>query len=162
MIAALVVIVSACSATLGSHDAGSNYDVADRTVAVPEFSISVKLSEKAEKELQSAHEGVQVLAMFDGDPLPGQGTYNPPMRGVSLGSDKKLLDTKNLATFASTKISHAGWNRLSDKNYFVTINVFSARKSSPNNLLDCKLAEDRISMFAGKTTEISCRMIGEN
>jgi len=162
MIVALVVIVSACSAPLRSQEAGSKGEVADRTVAVPEFSISVKLSEKAENELQSAHEGVLVLAMFDGDPLPGQGTYNPPNRDVILGSDEKLLDTKNIAVFASTKISHAGWNRLSDKNYFVTINVFSARKSSPNNLLHCQVVEDRISRFAGKTTEISCRMMGEN
>lgn len=136
-------------------------DVPDKIVAVPQFSISVKLSEEAEKRLQSIHESVLVIAYFDGDPLPGQGEYNAPMRDVYLGSDEKLVDAKNIATFDSTKISQSHWNRLSDKNYFVTINVVSARKASKNNLLDCGVPENRISTFAGKATEVTCRLIGE-
>jgi len=133
----------------------------NRSIAVPEFSISIKLSEAAENQLQSMHESVLVIAYFDGDALPGQGKYNAPFRDVYLGSSEKLVDAKNVATFDSTKISQSNWDRLSNKDYFVTINVVSARRVSKNNLLDCNTPEDRISTFAGKTTDVFCRLIGE-
>lgn len=134
---------------------------ADTTIAVPAFSISVELSKTAQAKLQAMHESVLVIAYFDGDPLPGKGKYNAPMRGVVLGSDQELADTNNVASFVDTKISQSAWNDLSDKDYYVTINVVSARKASENNLLDCSDPEDRISTFAGKATNVSCRLIGE-
>jgi hypothetical protein len=121
-------------------------------VQVPEFSIAVKLS---------MHESVLVIAYFDGDPLPGKGKDNSPVRGVVLGSDEKLVGTNNIATFSDMKISQSNWNDLSSKDYYVTINVVSARKSSTDNLLDCADPIDRISTFAGKSTPVSCRLIGE-
>ena len=137
------------------------YETNDKTIVVPEFSIAVKLSETAQKKLQAMHESVLVIAYFDGDPLPGKGKDNAPMRGVVLGSDEKLVDTNNVATFSDTKISQSNWNDLSSKDYYVTINVVSARKSSKDNLLDCADPIDRISTFASKSTQVSCRLIGE-
>jgi hypothetical protein len=78
-----------------------------KTIVVPEFSIAVKLSETAQKKLQAMHESVLVIAYFDGDPLPGKGKDNSPMRGVVLGNDEKLVDKNNVATFSDTKISQA-------------------------------------------------------
>jgi len=48
----------------------------DLTVPVPQFSITVTLSQHARERLQSIHESVLVIAYFDGDPLPGQGQDN--------------------------------------------------------------------------------------
>jgi hypothetical protein len=107
------------------------------------------------------HESMLVIAYFDGDPLPGRGKYNAPMRGVVLGSDEKLVDANDVATFSDTKISQSHWNDLSSKDYYVTVNVVSARKSSKDNLLDCANPEERISTFVGKSTQVSCRLIGE-
>jgi len=140
----------------------TTYEANDKTIGVPKFSIAVKLSEIAQKKLQAMHESVLVVAYFDGDPLPGKGKDNSPMRGVVLGSDEKLVDANNVATFFDTKISQSNWNDLSSKDYYVTINVISARKSSKDNLLDCTDPIDRISTFAGKSTQVSCRLIGEH
>jgi hypothetical protein len=132
------------------------------TVNVPHFAIAVKLSPKATERLRSLHESVIVLALFDGDPLPGQGKYNPPNRDVFLGSDEKLVDSSGVARFDNTKVPLADWNRLSDRNYFVTINLFSARKAVSNNLLDCADPIDRrIETFRDRTIEVQCRLIGE-
>jgi hypothetical protein len=136
-------------------------EVARQRIAVPEFSIAVKLSEIAQKKLQGIHESVLVIAYFDGDPLPGKGKDNSPMRGVVLGSDKKLVDPNSIAAFADTKISQSHWNDLADKDYYVTINVVSARKTSTDNLLDCDVPIARISTFVGKSTQVLCRLIGE-
>jgi hypothetical protein len=137
-------------------------DANDKTFVVPEFSIAVRLSETAQKKLQAMHESVLVIAYLDGDPLPGKGKDNSPMRGVVLGNDEKLVDIHNVATFSDTKISQSNWNDLSSKDYYVTINVVSAGKSSKDNLLDCADPIDRISSFAGKSTQVSCRLIGEH
>ena len=115
----------------------------------------------AQRRLQQIRESVKVIAYFDGDPRPGQGKYNAPMRDVVLASDEGLIDGNHVATFASTKISRSNWDRLSNKDYFVTINVVSARKASRDNLLLCSTPEDRISKFAGKTTEVPCGLMSE-
>jgi len=132
------------------------------TVDVPHFSIAVKLSPKATERLRSSHESVEVLALFDGDPLPGQGKYNAPSRDVFLGNDEKLVDDSGVARFDHTKVPLSDWNRLSDKNYFVTINVYSARKVVSNNLLDCADPIDRkIETFRDRTIDVQCWLIGE-
>ena len=138
------------------------YETNGKTIVVPEFSIAVELSETAQKKLQTMHESILVIAYFDGDPLPGKGKNNPPMRGVVLGNDEKLVDNNNVATFSDTKFSESNWNDLSNKDYYVTINVVSARRSSKDNLLDCADPIDRISSFAGKSTQVYCRLIGEH
>jgi hypothetical protein len=41
------------------------------------------------------------------------------------------------------------------------INVYSGRKSSPNNLLDCGIYEGPMQAVQGKSIPISCKLIGE-
>ncbi len=72
-----------------------------------------------------------------------------------------MVSDDNHATFDTTKISQTNWNRLANKDYFVTINVVSARKSSKNNLLSCGVPENRLSTFVGTPTEVSCELIDE-
>jgi hypothetical protein len=41
------------------------------------------------------------------------------------------------------------------------INVYSGRKSSPNNLLDCGIYEGPLAAIQGTSVPISCKLIGE-
>lgn len=134
----------------------------EKSVEVPEFSIAVKLSQAAEQRLRILNESVLVIAYFDGDALPGQGKYNPPNRDVFLGNDEKMADQSNVARFNNSRVPLNDWNRLSDKNYFVTINTVSARIAAKDNLLDCAdPISRRIESFKGKTIEVRCSLIGE-
>lgn len=156
---ASTVVVSAAVLLLVAHSAGSS---SEPTVDVPKFSIVVKLTPRAETRLRAIHESIKVLAMFDGDPLPGQGKYNPPNRDVYLGSAERLVDRNNVASFQDVKIPLRDWERLSDKNYFVTINTFSARISENNNLLDCDgPMSRRIETFRDKSIDVHCSLIRE-
>lgn len=133
------------------------------TLDVPKFSIAVKLSPAADNRLRSMGESIKVLAMFDGDALPGQGKYNAPMRDVYLGSAEKSVNDRNEAQFDDVKIPLREWNKLSDKNYFVTINTVSARKVARDNLLDCADPMSvKIETMKGKTTEVPCWLIVED
>lgn len=152
-----LVACSSCSRTSTNPQAFT-----EPTVEVPEFAIAIKLSPKAEERLRSLHETVRVISYFDGDPLPGQGKYNPPNRDVYLGYDEKLVDDRNVARFDHIRVPLSDWNRLADKNYFVTINTVSARKVARDNLLDCTdPISRRIETFRGRTIEIQCWLIGE-
>jgi len=160
----MVVLIAAACLTMAScsRTQGKPQESAGSTVDVPEFVIAVKLSPQAETRLKSIHESIEVLAMFDGDPLPGQGKYNPPNRDVALGSAERPVDANNEARFKNVRVSLSDWNRLADKNYFVTINTFSARKADENNLLACDdPMSRRIESFRGKTIEVRCGLIGE-
>ncbi|HYM77376.1 MAG TPA: hypothetical protein VE377_15485 [Candidatus Dormibacteraeota bacterium] len=133
-----------------------------KTVEVPRFAIAVELSDQAQRRLHGIGETVKVIAYFDGDAVPGQGRSNPPFRDVYLGSDEKLVDGNVIARFDNDTVLLSDWNRLADKDYFVTINVVSARKAYQNNLLDCAdPISQRIQSFAGKTIQVKCRLIGE-
>ena len=133
-----------------------------KTVPVPSFAITVKLSDLAERRLRSIGETINVIAYFDGDALPGKGKYNAPFRDVYLGSDEKLVDGDLVAKFEKGTVLLSDWNRLADKDYFVTINIVSARRVDPNNLLDCAdPISQKIQSFAGKTIAVQCRLIGE-
>ncbi len=152
-----LVLATSCSRTPANPLKSSG-----STVDVPPFAIAVKLSPKADERLRSLHETVKVIAYFDGDPLPGQGKYNPPNRDVFLGSDEKLVDGSWVARFDQTRVPVSDWNRLSDKNYFVTINTVSARKTVSDNLLDCAdPMSRRIETFRDRTIEVQCSLIGE-
>jgi hypothetical protein len=132
------------------------------TLPVPPFIIQAELSNTAEEKLHQLHEGITVLAMFDGDALPAYRKDNAPMRDVVLGSDEIPADGEHIAAFTNAHISQIDWTHLSDKNYFLTINIFTSRKANPNNLLDCQVPEDHLSKFANKTTVVKCKLIGES
>lgn len=161
VVASAMVLMCSTLAAGPKTQKSTEYGAADMTVLVPRFSIAIRLSDNARQRLHSLHESVRVIAYFDGDPLPGQGRDNAPFRDVYLGNDERLVDDQNVATFETTKISQSNWNRLVNKDYFVTINVVSARKASKSNLLGCGVPEDRLSTFEGKTTEVSCSLIEE-
>ena len=129
---------------------------------IAQEAIAVKLSDQAEKRLHSIGESVLVIAYFDGDALPGQGKYNPPNRDVFLGNDQKLVDQNSVARFDDSRVPLSDWKRLSDKNFFITINTVSARKADKNNLLECDdPISRRIESFRGKTIEVRCKLIAE-
>ena len=135
----------------------------EKTVEVPSFAIAVKLSPNAKQRLRSVGEGIKMLAMFDGDPLPGQGKYNPPMRDVYLGSAEKMVDETNVVRFEHVRVPQRDFDRLADKNFYVTINTFTARTVAKDNVLDCTdPISARIENLKGKTTEVRCWLIGES
>lgn len=159
ILAALVLmILITCSAVRSVSGLPMFYD---QTVQVPDFAIAVKLSKAAESRLHSLNEGIKVAAYFDGDGDPVPGIDTSPMRAVVLGDYAEEVDDRNIANFKGKKISAQAWGTLSDKNYFVTINVFSARKAVANNILDCAAPIDHIESITGRTLEVRCGLIDE-
>jgi hypothetical protein len=103
--------------------------IRDAGVETPAFSVAMKLSKAAESRLRSLKESVVVMAYFDGDGKPEPGIDSSPMRAVVLGSEQRQVNVEMVADFKGVRIPSSAWRRLSNKNYFVTVNTFSARKT---------------------------------
>jgi len=129
------------------------------TVDVPQFAIAVKLSPQAEGRLRGTP--ITVAAYFDGDPLPGQGTYSAPFRDVYLGSIKRPVAQHGVATFSKVKIPRSDWERLADKNYYVTINTYSGGPADKNLLACNDPINQRIETLRGKTIDVFCHLSEE-
>src|SRR5690606_11280211 len=95
----------------------------------------------------------------DGEEVPGVKTA--PHRVVYLGYVEKEVNDKNIAEFKGEKVPERDWNRLFNKNYFVTINVFSARKVLPDNILSCDIIEEQIESMRDKISEVHCSLTSE-
>ena len=160
MLCAAVGLCATSAACSRNADSGA---ATGPTVDVPRFAVVVTLSRAAVDRLHGIGESVKVVAYFDGDALPGQGKYNPAMRDVYLGMAERAVDERSVARFEDVKIPQRDWNRLSNKDYFVTINTVSARRVAKDNLLECTdPISVNISVLQDKTTEIGCRLIGES
>jgi hypothetical protein len=135
--------------------------MARRTVAVPEFAVAVSLSKSAEARLRSINEAIAVAAFFDGDGEAERGKSTAPFRAVFLGNEQQIVMPGSAATFSGRRIAARAWKRLSDKNYYVTLNVGSARRAAKENILDCEVPEYRIEDIKGKIVNVHCSLMGE-
>jgi hypothetical protein len=80
---------------------------------------------------------------------------------VDLGEVKQEIVPAATATFDSVKPDQALVKWINDQGLQILINVYSGRKSSPNNLLDCGLYEGPLAAVQGQSIPISCKLIGE-
>lgn len=128
----------------------------------PDFAVAVSLSPKAAARLAKPKETVVVTADFYGDSDGKAPRMENPVGQIVLApSQKDEITGAGLARFKGPKYDK---NRLADvdaNGFQVLINVFSGRHSSPDNLLDCGLFQDKIAVAARGPIQIRCKLIGE-
>ncbi len=127
------------------------------------FSVDVTLSAKAADLLATKGEKIIVWASWYGDPSPAGKKHVDEMGQVDMGEEKvQLPSTGGTATLSGKKvaISHIGW--VKDQNVQVLVNVYTARLKDPNNLLDCGLFQDSVTLARKGPVAIACKVIGES
>lgn len=83
------------------------------------------------------------------------------MGEVGLGNTQIEIKPGATANFPSVSLDTNALGYISEAGPQLLINVFSGRKSSPNNLLDCQIYEGSLKQIQGRTIPISCKLIGE-
>lgn len=124
------------------------------------FAVDLTLSPKAAALLKARHEGIVVSAMYSGDPLPAWTRKADEEGMIDLGNEiVTVAGVAGRATITGNKVlrAHLAWA----KNIQVLINVYSARRSSQDNLLDCGIFEDTVAKAQARPIAISCKLIGE-
>jgi hypothetical protein len=132
------------------------------TTDFPGFTINVTYSDKAKKLLLDRKESVKAAGYLTGTPKKGAlKKYVSEMGEVNLGEIEVEFSPGDSARFSTVKIKSDVFSQTDGANPQININVFSGRKSSPDNLLDCGTYEGALKDLQGKTTTINCKVIGE-
>lgn len=129
---------------------------------VPGFTVTITYSQKAMATLAAVKETVIVADYLYG--FPRKGTPKrlvDEMGQVDMGEVKDEVAPGAPATFARIKLNPAMTQWFDGQGLQLLINVYSGRKSSPNNLLDCGIYEGPLKAIQGQSIPIACKLIGE-
>jgi len=83
------------------------------------------------------------------------------MGQIGLGEIKSEIQPGDVAHFGEIKMKKDALAQIDINGPQLLINVYSGRRSSKNNLLDCDIYEDALRPILGTTIPISCKLIGE-
>lgn len=129
-------------------------------VVIPTFEIEVSSSEAAAKTLGNQKETIIVAAYFSGTPSDEKDMDEMGMLPV-LNKEIELSGGQRVARFDGLKFPRTIYEKLKDKDIELLINVFSGRKSSEDNLLDCGLLQITASQLKDKRFTLGCKLIEE-
>ncbi|MGO8757958.1 MAG: hypothetical protein ACLQG3_07525 [Terracidiphilus sp.] len=131
-------------------------------VVLPGFTVKLTYSQKAIDTLVSRKETVIVAGYLYGFPKKGTPKrYIDEIGQIDLGEIKSEVAPGATAAFDKIEPGQALLKWLDSPGLQLLINVYSGRKSSPNNLLDCGIYEGPLQAVQGKSIPISCKLIGE-
>lgn len=133
----------------------------DAKIPAPPLKINLALTDDAAKKLQDAGESIKCFVIFDGDGTPKPGEDTGGGRDVDLGVYCFERTGAGVIYVTNALISAEAFRRLSDTNYYYTINVFSGRRVFANNILDGGYALGRISDAVKAPIYIKCSLLEE-
>jgi len=131
------------------------------SVLLPPFEIEVSLSTRANAQLLRDKESIIVAAWFSGKPIDTTSKEYAESGELFIKSWQVELDSNRVAKFEGIRFSKAAYDSLADKDIRVLVNVFSGRRSSPDNLLDCHILSDKMSAVNNRTFVLTGKLIGE-
>lgn len=125
------------------------------------FDVEVALSETARERLQAAKESVIVSASYfaDGKEDASAGVLND-VGYVDVGRAQIELSGEGRAAFDGSAVLRERLD-FTEGDLQLNVNVFSGRRSSDDNLLDCDYFQDALRVAIAKPLRITCRMIAE-
>lgn len=131
------------------------------SIVMPFFEIEVSLSPKAEEKLKTNKETIIVAAYFSG--IPKDTTHKEYVKygEIAIASRERELANERVAKFEGIKFPKALLDTIPAKNFSLLINVYSGRKSSKDNLLDCDILSKPVSEIKGKKFVLKGKLIGE-
>ncbi|TPE63919.1 hypothetical protein FJQ54_03500 [Sandaracinobacter neustonicus] len=125
------------------------------------FDLKTVLSKRAAAELGRRKEGVIVSASYYGDPLPSAQRHANEVGQIDLGRETMTL--RGLGgpihvSGANVETKRLGWLKGPP---MVNVNVFTARRSSQNNLINCDFIDGEVARVAAQPITLHCALIGE-
>lgn len=123
--------------------------------------VRITLSPLAKAGLEAAQEGISVAATYAGDPKASAAAQAGPSGMIDLGKNTQQLSGEGAVVFEDDVIDK---NRLAliDGEVQLTINVISAKKSTPENLLACPFYWDTLANAGKGTVQIHCTLVTES
>ena len=126
------------------------------------FVVEVSLSPKAKARLARLHETITVSASYYGDPAAGAMKHADEVGQIDLGRARVEIPGaggRAVIPGASVRRPRLAW--LATTAPEVNVNVFSSRRSGPDNLLDCAFFQDTVTVARKAPVKLACKLIGE-
>lgn len=177
---AIIILLSSCSNNNGQNtnnrttdtaavisnnknadsSAGVGYlKIIDDAVILSPFEIEVSLSPKAREKIIADKETIIISIYFTGIPKDSSTAKFEEDGSFYVASAEKELLYGQVARFDSIRIPKIIYDQLSNKDIDLGVNVYSGRKSSQNNLLNCEPLFDKISNVVNKRFILKGKLI---
>lgn len=138
------------------------YQIIGDSLVIPTVEIQLEISEKAAEKLKKDRETVIVDATFYGQPTDKTVLKEDDGMGLILAAKQyELAEDKRSVQLEGLKMAKSMYDQLADKDVELLINVFSGRRSTTDNLLDCGILQDKMSALKDKQFTLKCKLIEE-
>jgi hypothetical protein len=130
----------------------------------PAFKVAVSLSPRAAARLAHPRDTVLVSAEVYGEatPLGVRRRMADEMDWIQFPPETKVeLQAAGVAVIPPRRYDSGKLAYIEGGKLQVLINVYSGRRSGPDNLIDCGIFEDSIDVAARAPIQIACKLIGE-
>jgi hypothetical protein len=125
------------------------------------FELRVAFSPAAAAKLRETGEKLEVSAIYYGDPKPGVKLEDEKDMGVALGEERLVIDgVDQTMTFKAAYDTAKAASDLASPAR-VLINAYTARTVLSDNILDCGLFDDAISVARAQGISLTCKLIEE-
>ena len=125
------------------------------------FDFKITLSEKAAAKLKSAHETITVWASFYGEPTREGENHTDEMGMVDLGKESFELPGRPGVVHITGKNAGGAKLKWVKGQPGVNVNLYTSRKSSDQNLIECDLIDGAVAKVQAKPITVNCFLIGE-
>lgn len=123
----------------------------------------MQLSDAARRRLLASKETIIVSGSLTGHPNPGiDPRYLDIKSGdVDLGEVKQEIRPGETAIFDQLNLNPDALARVDSQSPHILMDVYSGRRSSKDNLLDCDDYDGGVEQIRGRTIVIRCQLIEE-
>jgi hypothetical protein len=126
-----------------------------------DFMVDLSFSPKAAARLQALSEGVVISAGYYGEPTAAAERHADEVGRVNLGRVERTVEGPGRALIRPPAAmgQHLDW--IKGRAVRVELNVYSARRSGPDNILDCSFYDDLLTAARRAPIPVRCKLIGE-
>jgi hypothetical protein len=129
------------------------------SVLVPPFEIEVALSPKAKERIINSNETIVIDVFLEGTPKNPSKAHLEEDGSFYVGAAKREISYGQIARFDNLKFPKKIYDQLADKDVDVTVNIYTGRKSSQNNLISGDFLGDKVSNVINKRFTMNEKLI---
>lgn len=127
------------------------------------FDVNIVLSEKAAAMLATRGEGMVIMVSYFGWPKPGAKKHGDEVGQIGFGPDRQIGIPGRAGQYHVPAVKldpqRLGWL---EGPVQVNVNIASARKSDPDNLLDCEIIDGPLAEARKASNTLPCRLIRDD
>lgn len=129
------------------------------SLLVPPFEINITLSPKAQEKISKSNETIIVDVFLQGEPANPKKAHLEEDGSFFVGDAKKEIRPGQAAVFNDLKFPKKIYDQLADKDVDLTVNVYTGRKSSPDNLITGDMLSEKVSKVMNKHFTLHHKLI---